>query len=131
MLSILIFAISYHSANVFTNIQTNSHQIRQSILKFSNTTLSGDFIKRKDIVESVSDDIVFDAISGSRSGIVKSEDFYELVNNWEKKEDLNDFSKKLRMAQTSVIISQTIYILLQFTGLYVVLKVFSDYLQSG
>ena len=127
MLSILIFATSYRSANIFTNIQTNSHQIRQSILKFSNTTLSGDFIKRKDIVESVSDDIVFDAISGSRSGIVKSKDFYELVNNWGKKEDLNDFSKKLRLAQTSVIISQTIYVLLQLTGLYLVLKVINDY----
>lgn len=118
--------VAYRPANVFLKQRATDTDISKSVSclgkRIGDTSLYS--VKRGDVVTSDADDIVFDALSGSRYGIVNAKKANMLLTTWQN--DRGKFQRALLRAHASVLLSQTVYFILQVSAMWLVVRIVSD-----
>ena len=126
MFLVTLALISYRPANVMLKQRASTEDITDSIntihAKVCKTNTY--YIKRNDIVVTDADDIVFDALSGSRFGTIKTKPASLALQKW--KNDKSCFERALLRAQMSVIVSQALYISLQVGAFLLIVRIYND-----
>ena len=128
MVSLAMHALAYRPANIFLPQTADVGQVvgsireMQSVVYKSRTPL----IRRNESVTSDSDDIVFDALAGSRAGTVSRLDAIVKLDEWDDARGLDAFDNSLRRAQAAVLLSQVLYVGFQLAGFGVLLRVLLD-----
>lgn len=125
-LMMCVLVSSFRSANVFSEKRANTQQVRTSIEKFGRIVNeeSGTHVMRDKVVDTDADDIVFDAVVGSRSGRVRSDIAKEKIQGFHSKS--KRFETYLLFAQLNVLFSQTILVLGQLTAVACLIRVIRD-----
>ena len=118
--------LSYKPGNIFTRRTASIAEVKTSIDKFNNLNITDSTLRRKDIVNTIADDIVFDALVGSKSGYITKKKYDLVLQKWSEDTSLRYFSINLLKAQIFVFICQCIYLSIQVSGLLLVLKIIND-----
>lgn len=115
---------AYHSANVFLPLRATQTDVQSSLrsMKTHLENVTMPTIRRNEIATTDADHIVFDAISGSRSGIVFTEEAREMITTW----DIEAFERALLLAQMSTLASQFVYVVCQLIPIALAIRVFQD-----
>lgn len=127
-LIIIILYLTYKPANIMLNKKASNTQIKNSLTYFKNLNITNKYVKRNQIVITDSDDILFDAIAGSRTGTCNTNIFHKNTNKIHK--NFNTFKYKLIKAQITTLTAQTIYITLQTTAAYTIYTIAIHYVQT-
>ena len=127
---IVLLSCAYRPANVLLPARATREDVTQSIVKFTSRVedSTAEYIFRRDLVTTSGDDIVFDALSGSRSGRVPRPRAVELLHMYAA--DEGAFDKGLLQAQMTVVLSQTMYLLCQLVGVAVVFRIILDIVEK-
>lgn len=86
---------------------------------------TGVYLRRIDVVQDASDDILFDSMAGNRQGRVSVRDAKIVLDLY--RADFRAFERRLLRAQASVLSAQLLYLCLQFIGLWIVCRVLYDF----
>lgn len=130
MTSLIVTSVlAYRPANLGLASTVTRHDIRQSVQSMipliANTSNATTRLHRTSLVSTVADDIVFDALSGSRSGTVLRASAAEQLQKWNDTE-LDGFDTTLLRAQVYVFACQTLYVLAQSVAVLFVARVVYD-----
>ena len=131
MLSTLLLLCTYRSANIFLPLKGNVKQIKESILRIENTIANStaSVILRNDVCCNDADNIVFDALSGSRSGRINKHKIITVFDEWKNVNNevsIHSFERSLLMSQITVFFLQSLYVCLQLTGFFLILRILLD-----
>ena len=120
--------VSFRTENLFANQYASETEVRSSIKSFNEKNITSMIVLRTELCNSSSDDIVFDAIVGSKVGRVKTTKFFRVLESWNKEHelDLNKFQTSLLKSQLFVLFSQTIYLSFQASFVVLVYKILMD-----
>ena len=118
-----IVVTSYRASNIFIPKTAQKADVVKSMRDICERIPTNETsLRRKDIVTCDADDIVFDAIAGSRRGTVACEKARKCMKSW----SIHDFESNLMISQMTVLLSQTIYVVFQLAALAVVTRVILD-----
>lgn len=127
MFFVVLCCASYRPANVFLRDRATQADIRTSIdimdSQLVNKT-AGVYVRRVDVVQGASDDILFDSMVGSRQGRVPVRDAQTMLHLY--RADFRAFERRLLCAQASVLSAQLLYLCFQFAGILTVCRVLYD-----
>jgi hypothetical protein len=128
IVSLAMHALTYRPANIFLHQTADVGQVIVSIRGMQRVVYKArnPLIRRNESVTSVSDDIVFDALAGSRVGTVSRSDAIVKLDKWDDARGLDAFNSSLRRAQATVLLSQFFYVGFQLAGFGVLLRVLLD-----
>jgi hypothetical protein len=104
IVSLAMHALTYRPANIFLHQTADVGQVIVSIRGMQRVVYKArnPLIRRNESVTSVSDDIVFDALAGSRVGTVSRSDAIVKLDKWDDARGLDAFNSSLRRAQATV-----------------------------
>jgi hypothetical protein len=122
----LVFASAYRPANIFLRKRASRPEIQQqfhSLTKYLHNSTNAT-IKRRFAVHNDAEDIIFDAIAGSRTGSIARERAVKRIS-WYV-ENYAAFERDLFKAQVSVGGCQLLYSGLQSLGFIIIFKVVAD-----
>lgn len=129
MIQVIFAACSllYRPANVFLPARATAFQVQTSLEAMTDAVnISSAFQLRKSIVSSDADDIVFDAISGSRSGRVSTLHMQNCLKTW----TIEDFESCLLQAQCSVLVAQMSLVIGKCIGVALIFRIVCDIVVS-
>ena len=121
-----LLVLAYRPANVFLPARASTVEVHVGIDALCNRLHNSSLptIRRSQVVTNDAEDIVFDALSGSRSGIVSTDHSTDRLRAY--RANPQTFDRDLRKAQTSVLAAQLSYVLCQCTAVAVVCRVLLD-----
>ena len=122
---IVPIVLAYRPANIFSERRATPFEIEESLDKWRNVATAVNLtstVHRYDLVETVADDILFDAVSGSRAGRVSKDRLRRTVHEW----SMDEFEQQLFRAQCTVAVAQTLWLAFQCVGAALVLRVMYD-----
>lgn len=125
--------VSFRSADVFLGTTASATDVRSSIAaleaRMANAT-TADVLRRRAVVRTPADDIVFDALVGSRGGTTSAAAARRRLDAW-KEEDgplLLTFRRDLLWARCVVVASHALLLAGQLVGVACVCRVVHDLL---
>jgi hypothetical protein len=126
MFLVTLALITYRPANLMLKHRASTEDVVNSLNTIHSKVLKTNtyYVKRNELVVTDADDIVFDALSGSRFGTIKTKPASLALKKWKK--DQSCFERALLRAQMSVIVSQALYISLQVGAFLLILRIYND-----